>query len=100
MRSRSLRPSDSLTALKTALSMGFRLLVSRKPAIQATGLLATTLVGLVPTENASLRWTHNDNSFYLNRVRAKSLTLCFHIFTPPFTVPLDTVLSEVPRNSQ
>lgn len=58
MRSLSLRPDDPLTALKTALSMGFRLLVSRQPATQATGLLALTLVGLTPTENASLRWTH------------------------------------------
>ena len=61
MRSLSLRPDDSLTALKTALSMGFRLLVSRQPAIQATGPLALTLVGLTPTENASLRWTHSEN---------------------------------------
>jgi hypothetical protein len=60
MRSLPLRPGDSLTALKAALSMGFRLLVSREPAIQATGLLVVTLVGLTPTENASLRWTHGD----------------------------------------
>lgn len=64
MRSLSLRPDDSLTALKTALSMGFRLLVSRQPATQATGLLALTLVGLTPTENASLRWTHLENFRY------------------------------------
>ena len=59
MRSLALRPGDSLTALKAALSMGFRLLVSRQPAIQATRFLALALVGLTPTENASLRWTHN-----------------------------------------
>lgn len=34
MRSLALRPGDSLTALKTALPMGFRLSISLKPAIQ------------------------------------------------------------------
>ena len=58
MRSLSLRPAHSLTILKMTLSMGFRLSVSLKPAIQTTGLLDLTLVGLNPTENASLRWTH------------------------------------------
>ena len=41
-----------------ALSIGFRVLVSRHPAIQATGLLASTPAGLSPAEHASLRWTH------------------------------------------
>ena len=39
--------------------MGFRVLVSRHPAIQATGLLTVTPAGLAPAEHASLRWTHN-----------------------------------------
>ena len=39
--------------------MGFRVLVSRHPAIQATGLLTVTPAGLSPAEHASLRWTHN-----------------------------------------
>src|ERR1700722_14431836 len=39
--------------------MGFRSLVSLLPAIQATRLLAFALVGLSPTERASLRWTHH-----------------------------------------
>ena len=34
----ALRPGDSLTALKAALSMSFKCLVSRTPVIQATGL--------------------------------------------------------------
>jgi hypothetical protein len=41
------------------LSIGFRILVSRHPAIQATGPLTLTPAGLSPAEHASLRWTHN-----------------------------------------
>ena len=58
MCSLALRPGDSLTIPKIALSMGFRPSVSLLPAIQATGLLAFTQVGLTPTERVSLRWTH------------------------------------------
>ena len=39
MRSLTLRPGDSLTILKMAVSMGFRVSVSLGPAIQATGPL-------------------------------------------------------------
>jgi hypothetical protein len=53
-----LRPDDSLTILTMALSIGFRDSVSFLLTIQATGLLTVTLVGLSPTEYASLRWTH------------------------------------------
>jgi hypothetical protein len=53
----SLRPGDSLTIPRMALSIGFRNSVSFLPAIQATRLLALTLVGLSPTEHASLNWT-------------------------------------------
>ena len=59
MRSLSLRPGDSLTIPKMALSIGFRVSVSLNPAIQATGLLASTPAGLTPAEHASLRWTHD-----------------------------------------
>ena len=41
-----------------ALSIGFRDSVSFLLTIQATGVLTFTLVGLLPTEYASLRWTH------------------------------------------
>ena len=58
MGSLSLRPGDSLTIPKMALSMGFRTSVSLPPAIQATGPRTFTPVGLSPTEHASLRWTH------------------------------------------
>jgi hypothetical protein len=55
----SLRPGNSLTIPRMALSMGFRSSVSLQSAIQATGLLALTPAGLTPAEHASLRWTHN-----------------------------------------
>ena len=54
----SLRPDDSLTILSMASSIGFQDSVSFLLTIQATGLLTFTLVGLPPTEYASLRWTH------------------------------------------
>jgi hypothetical protein len=41
-----------------ALSIGFLPFVSSTDAIQATGLLTVALVGLTPTEHASLCWTH------------------------------------------
>ena len=53
----ALRPSNLLTILKMASSIGFRRSVSLLSAIQATGLLTFTPVGLPPTEHASLRWT-------------------------------------------
>jgi hypothetical protein len=60
MRSLPLRPGDSLTIPRMALSMGFRPSVSLQSAIQATGLLTLTLAGLTPAENASLLWTHTE----------------------------------------
>lgn len=41
------------------LSIGFRILVSRHPAIRTTGLLTVAPAGLPPAEHASLHWTHN-----------------------------------------
>ena len=58
MRSLSLRPDDSLTIPRMASSIGFQDSVSFLLTIQATGLLTVALVGLPPTEYASLRWTH------------------------------------------
>ncbi len=57
LRSLSLRPDDSLTILKMALSIGFRDSVSLHSAIQATRLLTVTSVGLPPTEHTSFFWT-------------------------------------------
>jgi hypothetical protein len=53
----SLRPGDSLTIPRMALSVGFIPFVSSTDATKATGLLTLALVGLTPTEHASLRWT-------------------------------------------
>ena len=58
-RSLSLRPGDSSISPRETLSIGFRVLVSRHPAIQTTGLLTLAPAGLSPAEHASLRWTHN-----------------------------------------
>ena len=54
----SLRPGDSLTIPRMALSVGFIRFVSSTDATQATGFLTFAPVGLTPTEHASLRWTH------------------------------------------
>src|ERR1700674_4829652 len=53
-----LRPDGSLTILSMASSIGFQDSVSFLLTIQATGFLTVALVGLPPTEYASLRWTH------------------------------------------
>src|ERR1039457_4507144 len=58
MGSLALRPDDLLTILTMVLSIGFRNSVSFLSAIQATGFLTLTPMGLPPTEHASLRWTH------------------------------------------
>ncbi len=63
MRSLSLRPGNSLTSLKEALSMGFRHLVSLLPAIQATGILTLPLTGLTPAET---RQPYLDAQSYVN----------------------------------
>jgi hypothetical protein len=55
----SLRPGDSLTIPRMALSIGFMNFVSSTHAIQATGLLTLTPAGLHPAEHASLCWTHS-----------------------------------------
>jgi hypothetical protein len=55
----ALRPGESLTIPKMALSIGFISFVSSTDAIQATGLLTSTPAGLTPAEHASLRWTHS-----------------------------------------
>src|SRR5208283_2064398 len=44
---------------RETLSIGFRVLVSRHPAIQTTGRLTLAPAGLSPAEHASLRWTHH-----------------------------------------
>ena len=58
MGSLALRPGDSLTIPRMALSVGFIRFVSSANATQVTGLLTLALVRLTPTEHASLCWTH------------------------------------------
>ena len=58
MGSLALRPGNSLTVPKTALSVSFTSFVSSTDVTQATGLLTLAPMGLTPTEHASLRWTH------------------------------------------
>jgi len=53
-RSLALRPGDSLTIRSMALSIGFRVSVSLRPAIQATGRLALAPAGLAPASRTCL----------------------------------------------
>jgi len=55
----SLRPGDSLTVPRTALSVGFIRFVSFTNATQATGFRLFPRWDLSPTEHASLRWSHS-----------------------------------------
>src|SRR5881628_549658 len=50
------------------LSRGFRLLVTLRPALPATGSPTLTPAGLSPAEHTSLSWTHN-RTCALQRVR-------------------------------
>src|SRR5271167_2596843 len=43
---------------RETLSIGFRILVSRHPAIQTTGRLTFAPAGLSPAEHTSFFWTH------------------------------------------
>src|SRR5215467_13622949 len=58
-RSLALRPGDSLPFPRMALSIGFRVLVSLHPAIQATGRLALAPAGLTPARRTCLVWTRD-----------------------------------------
>jgi hypothetical protein len=55
----TLRPGDLLTLRTRALSIGFISFVSSTDAIQATGILTFSPMGLTPTEHAYLSWTHS-----------------------------------------
>ncbi len=65
MGSLSLRPDDSLTVPRTALSAGFIRFVSSTNATQATGFRLFPRWDLPPTEHASLSlvalWPENSN---------------------------------------
>src|SRR5712664_4014452 len=72
VRSLALRPGDSLTLLPRAWSMGFRALVSLRPAIRVTGPLALAPAGLTPAERVSLHWTHGFEPVFESRSRFRS----------------------------
>jgi hypothetical protein len=64
-------------------SIGFRILVSRHPAIRTTGLLTVAPAGLPPAEHASLHWTHNRTSRSPasgSRTRLHALTVACNAF--------------------
>jgi hypothetical protein len=58
MGSLTLRPGDSLTIPKMALSIGFKRSVSLLSCDPSYRVLTLTLVGLPPTERVHLFWTH------------------------------------------
>jgi hypothetical protein len=58
VRSLSLRPNDSLTIPRMALSIDFQGSVSFPPGYPSYRTLTFALVGLTPTEYTSLRWTY------------------------------------------
>ena len=58
MRSLSLRPGNSLTTPRVALSIGFTSFGFPPACYPSYGALTLAPVGLNPTENASLRWAH------------------------------------------
>ena len=76
------------------MSIGFRGLVSRHPAIQATGRLTLTPAGLAPAEHASLRWTHNRTG----RSPAPGSRTRLHAFTPLSRVTPSAVSEHSPES--
>jgi len=58
MGSLTLRPGDSLTIPRMALSIGFKRSVSLLSCDPSYRALTLTLVGLPPTERVHLLWTH------------------------------------------
>ena len=63
MRSLSLRPNDSLTIPRMALSIDFQGSVSFPPGYPSYRTLTFVLAELTPTEYTSLRWTYKDYVF-------------------------------------
>ena len=80
MGSLSLRPGDSLTIPKMALSVGFIRFVFSTDTTQAKGLLTFAPVDyLLPTEHICLSWTHSFAKsladFKINKIRRGCVTL-------------------------
>jgi hypothetical protein len=80
LRSLSLRPDDSLTIPRMALSIDFQDLVSFLLTIQATGPLTLALAGLTPAEYTSLKL--DIRSCSLSRYLATSATHSERIHSP------------------
>ena len=82
MGSLALRPGGSLTIHEMALSIGFIHFVSSMNAIQATGLLTVTPVGLPPTEHASLSlvalWPKNSCSALIELQQSTQAVASYH----------------------
>jgi len=102
VRSLSLRPDNSLTTPRMALSMGFRYSVSLISAIQVTELLILTPAGLTPAEHTSLCWTHIRTSgipaygssipTLFTKPEAKQSTCLAHNFAAHRTIAYFTIL--------
>jgi hypothetical protein len=101
----ALRPGDSLTIPRMALSVGFIRFVSSPDATPATGLLTLALVGLTPAEHASLRWTHYGpktrlKNCYLGRKRWASLARRSGLRVLPVAVVCRTLRHPLPSSNQ
>ena len=72
MGSLALRPGNSLTILKMASSIGFRIFSFLPSCYSSYWALTLTQVGLTPTDHASLRWTHTSRSLSV-RFRERGL---------------------------
>ena len=55
------------------MSIGFKALVSRRPAIQTTGRLTFAPAGLFPAEHTRLYWTHNQD-WWISHIRLSDKT--------------------------
>ncbi len=96
VRSLALRPGDSLTLLPRAWSMGFRALVSLRPAIRVTGPLALAPAGLTPAERVSLHWTHGFEPVFESRSRFRQFS---HEVSPDQVEKRTTRLKHAARNT-
>jgi len=80
MGSLSLRPGDSLTVPRTALSVGFIRFVSSTNATQATGFRLFPRWDSPPTEHASLSlvalWPENSNALEITLRNDSSSSTC------------------------
>jgi hypothetical protein len=95
----SLRPGDSLTIPRMALSVGFIRFVSSANATQATGSLTITPVGLPPTEHASPRWSHFGQKYSRGGILSEDFrnNTCRELISEAFleTMPVEDQIPKV-----